>query len=212
MGNEYMSLLKLIELSGDQIGEAGTSIGRQEVASKTITELHEMLKVKNGFYAIGGALHVFPAYVSKPKVHDIYEWNSDHLWKYTFGGAFDEYYCFAQDIFGNQFCIFEDYIYFVDVESVALEAMAANLDDWAHMVLTDDYWIGSNFLKIWQENNKKPAEGERLMPKIPFVLGGEYEVSNIFLLDSIQSLRYRGEMYIQLRDLPDGATVQLKTY
>lgn len=50
----------------------------------------------------------------------------------------------------------------------------------------------------------------RLVPKTPFVLGGGYNLDNLYALEASESMRYRGSIATQLRDLPDGAAVQLR--
>ena len=53
-------------------------------------------------------------------------------------------------------------------------------------------------------------EGLRLIPKTPFILGGEYNVENLFAFDAVKGMRYRADIWKQIRNLPDGASVQLK--
>ena len=52
--------------------------------------------------------------------------------------------------------------------------------------------------------------GRRLIPRIPFVLGGEFDVSNLYDGDSVAAMLYRGDMAVQLSDLPDGASITLR--
>ena len=49
--------------------------------------------------------------------------------------------------------------------------------------------------------------GERLVPKVPFVLGGEFDVSNLHPLDSVKAMRFYGNLAVQIRDAPDGTRV-----
>jgi hypothetical protein len=49
-----------------------------------------------------------------------------------------------------------------------------------------------------------------LIPKVPFVLGGEYSVDNLYDADAVSALLYRGDVAAQIRHLPDGATVKLR--
>lgn len=46
-------------------------------------EIHQMLKVKNGFYAFEGALHIFPLMSSEEEI-GLIDWNENDLWKYTY--------------------------------------------------------------------------------------------------------------------------------
>jgi hypothetical protein len=42
------------------------------------------------------------------------------------------------------------------------------------------------------------------------MLGGEYQVDNLYALDALESIKHRADMWKQMKDLPDGATVRLK--
>jgi hypothetical protein len=62
----------------------------------------------------------------------------------------------------------------------------------------------------WQVENGAIPQGKRLMPKIPFVLGGKYSLDNIYALDSVSAMKSRGNLALQLRDLPDGTKVEFR--
>ena len=67
---------------------------------------------------------------------------------------------------------------------------------------------GYSLEKEWQEENGKLGINERLVPIIPFVLGGEYEVSNLHSIDRIKGMRLRAEIANQISNIPDGSNVQ----
>jgi hypothetical protein len=52
--------------------------------------------------------------------------------------------------------------------------------------------------------------GTRLFPKTPFVLGGEYDVENLFALDASKGIMYLAEIYQQITHLPNGTEVRLR--
>jgi hypothetical protein len=49
-----------------------------------------------------------------------------------------------------------------------------------------------------------------LVPKIPFVLGGEFGVDNVFALEATKGMRLRGELAVQIRDLPNGTKISYR--
>jgi len=51
--------------------------------------------------------------------------------------------------------------------------------------------------------------GHRLSPKIPFVMGGDYEVDFLYSIESVKAMRFRGSVAIQIRELPDGSKVRV---
>lgn len=54
------------------------------------------------------------------------------------------------------------------------------------------------------------VEGQRLVPKLPFVAGGEFEVDNLYAADAVEGMRARGNLAVQIRDLPDGAQISYR--
>lgn len=175
-------------------------------------QLVELLHERNGFYAFEGALHVFPSNCANSESPmDLERWNMDFLWRSEFGSAADGLLFFAEDVFGEQFALSSGSVWRFNPESGAREVIAQDLDEWAGKILAD-YSVETGFQLAhdWQQKNGQLAAGQRLIPKTPFILGGEYEVDNLFALDAVKAMRYRADIWKQIRDLPDGATVQLK--
>jgi hypothetical protein len=48
------------------------------------------------------------------------------------------------------------------------------------------------------------------MPKVPFVLGGAFALDNLYAANTVESLRYRGDIAGQIRSLPDGTRIRLR--
>ena len=61
----------------------------------------------------------------------------------------------------------------------------------------------------WQAKNGPLPSGKRLMPKTPFFLGGEYKVENLWAGSALEGMRFKADLAIQTRDLPEGAKVKL---
>jgi hypothetical protein len=173
------------------------------------TEIGSILKLRNGFYAFEGALHVFSTdrIAAGP---NIFEWNSETLWRFEYKGIADGNVFFAEDIFGNQFCSREGSIWFFDAESGSLKRVGATVEEWAGRVLEDyRFWTGYSLAHDWQAKTGRLPDSQRLVPKKPFITGGEYSVTNLHALDAVKGMRLRGSIAAQLRDLPDGATIRL---
>ncbi|CRM65422.1 DUF1851 domain-containing protein [Pseudomonas fluorescens] len=54
------------------------------------------------------------------------------------------------------------------------------------------------------------APGEVYHFVISPVLGGEYDMSNVRCINHVEQIRFCGDLALQIRDLPDGATVRLR--
>lgn len=195
---------KLVSLAGPPLGEPADA----SVSPRLGDDLAGVLARRNGFYAFESALHVFPVGPA-PGRTTIELWNDEDLWRGEYSGMADGHQFFAEDVFGGQFSLCNDEVFSFEPESGEAERIAASLDEWASLVLADlDLLTGFPLAHEWQLVKGALPEGSRLLPKLPFVLGGEFAVDNLYLLDAAKGMRLRGELATQLRDLPDGATVK----
>ena len=170
--------------------------------------LLELLRLKNGFYAFEGALHVYPTSASG---HALEDWNSPSAWRDAYQGLADGCVFFAEDAFGCQFCVYERRVATFDPETGEKSFIATDVREWAGRILADyEVLTGYPLAHAWQERHGAIPPGQRLVPKIPFVLGGEFAVENLFLLDASRSMRSRANLAVQIKDLPDGAKVKFK--
>lgn len=171
-------------------------------------ELRDLLESRNGFYAFESALHVLP-FGNSPEVMDIQTWNKSDLWINFYGNLCNDCLFFAEDLFGGQFCIRNNCINCFDPETGEFDQIADTLEEWAHVVLSDYEVLTAHPLAHdWQLKNGALPTGMRLVPKIPFVCGGSYTIDNLFALDAVKGMRFRGELALLIRDLPDGTRIR----
>lgn len=175
----------------------------------SVNELQKLLEKKNGIYAFESALHIFPSNCSNEI--DLETWNRPDCWKEEYDADLEEYLFFAEDAFGGQFAISNNVIFRFDPETGELEHFANSIEEWASKILEDyDFETGYSLASEWQKINRPLKKGERLLPKIPFVLGGEYNIENLYASDAVEGMRFRASIARQIRDLPDGAQVKLE--
>lgn len=206
MIDSMKSLDKLLSISSHQLSER--SENRVSLPGRLGRELELMLGKKNGFYAFQSALHVFPVGImgSSP---DLHEWNSAELWKSAFKGLADNHFCFAEDIFGGQFCVVDEKVYVFDPETAEIDYVSDSIESWAGAILGDpEFLTGWPLAEAWQKKYGALAENERLVPKTPFVVGGAFEVSNLQPCVASRGMVSRSGLALQIRDLPDGATLR----
>jgi hypothetical protein len=203
-------LNKLIETAGLALGQTSLEVDSTfTFKGPIISELVALLKKKNGFYAFESSLHVFP--FGDCRNMNLGTWNSPDLWKNEYGDLTDGLFFFGEDIFGNQFCLAKDGVFSFDPETAKREKIAPDLEGWADCILTDfNYLTGYPLAHEWQEQKCALAHGYRLVPKIPFVCGGKYEIANLVMLDAVKGMKWRGELARQTRDLPDGSQINFK--
>jgi hypothetical protein len=196
---------ELLEAAGPALSET-PSIEPESVEADVEQELMEMLAEVNGFYAFEAALHVFP--VTSGEHMDLVRWNSATLWRDAYGSLADDLVFFAEDAFGGQFALADEGVVSFDPETGDAELIAATLEGWAAQLLADyELLTGFPLAHEWQERFGALPVGARLLPKTPFVLGGEFAVNNLFAGDAVAGMRMRGDVALQLRDHPDGTTV-----
>lgn len=204
---------KLVGLGGEALSSAPPTLSSDlhDLAGNSSEQLIDALSVKNGFYAFESALFVRPA-MTTPGHMGLDGWNEPSLWKSHYDGEADEVLCFAEDVFGGQFCLATDGICFFEPETAELKPIARDLDGWAEALLSDyNFVTGFPIAHQWQEMHGALPAGSRLVPKIPFNLGGEYAVDNLHVLADAKAMRLMGDIAMQIKGLPEGTKVRLRT-
>ncbi len=203
---------KLISLGTDSLGPTLTPFTSNFLKpwGKLGRELAEFLKIKNGFYAFESALHVFPLCGWQGEM-DVEQWNDPKLWINCYGDMALDTLFFAEGIFADQFAIRKQEIIRFQAETGLAKPVASTLEDWASLILKDySYQTGWPFAHEWQTKHGRLPYGERLVATIPFVMEGDYKVSNFHALDAVKAMRYHGDIALQIRDLPDGTKIRLE--
>jgi len=206
------NLRKLVSIGSSAIGDerADPMLLAGLLGVPDANALAPLLAGRDGFYAFEGALHI-RSLQGNALEPGIVQWNSAALWRQHYGDLAAGCLFFAEDIFGNQFCLRGGSVLTFDAETGALEAFATDMESWAATVLNDyALWTGHGLAHEWQEINGPLQAGLRLVPKLPFVLGGEYVVNNLYAMNAVESMRYRADIALQIHDAPDGTTVMLK--
>ena len=204
MGNR---LDRLISAAGPALSVRTTS--NTDIPRTLDDDLSALLKRRNGFYAFESALHVFPAEPAPADTVSVQQWNSHDLWRYSYGDLAKELFFFAEDAFGVQFALHAGSVVIFEPETGNVEELAEGIEGWADKILADYANLtGYPLAHEWQVQHGRLLPGKRLLPKRPFVLGGDYSVGNLYALDAADGMRLRGDLAVQLKDLPDGATVR----
>ncbi len=165
-----------------------------------------MYTERDGFLTSFSALHVFPASPvdGQPDLASVHA-----TLEQAFGELRGGHHAFAQDLFGVLFTVHADGICAFDPETAEHEVVATDLDGWAEAVLAEpEELLGAAFAFDWQERHGALRPGERLVPLLPFSLGGEYDDENLEPRATLTALRERGVLARALAGLPDGADIE----
>jgi hypothetical protein len=160
---------------------------------------------RNGWVAYFSALHVFPTHADgvTPDLGAV-----NRTLRAAYGDLATGHTAFAQDLFGVLFTGHPDGICAFDPETAEHELLAPDVEGWAHRVLAEpEELLGAAFAYDWQERNGALCASERLVPLLPFVLGGEYDDANLEPRETLLTLRERGALARRIAALPDGAEV-----
>lgn len=118
---------------------------------------------------------------------------------------------FALDVFGFPFGLSEGRVVQLDPETGALNHVSGTLGGLLRKVEKEpDSTIGLAVFEAWCRNGREMAMGQRLAPKTPFVLGGGKEIGDLYAADIMKRAAFNAHIYSQIKDLPDGATVEMK--
>lgn len=162
------------------------------------------LAKKNGFYAFESALHVF-------STRELAVQNRQDGWRSEYGGLADDLFFFAEDLFGGLFAWSNGTIVAFDPETAETEIMGQSLEAWAQDLLSDyNFRTGYPLAHAWQQQFGPLQPGKRLAPKMPFVGGGKFDVSNLYLADPAELMSFRGMLAQKIKNLPEGATIKFK--
>jgi hypothetical protein len=171
----------------------------------------ELLKRINGLLLFGGAIVFRPA-STYDRLHGVPEWNAPDLWKRDYDVDLGPCTFFAEDVFGCQIGWLPDAgIVLLDPETGELDVIASSLDGLVEWIRADpEQTSGSPFLREWEQRNGKLQLGDRLLPTVPFVCGGDFDPSNLVAVHDWDAMRFRGALARQIRHVPDGSTVLLR--
>lgn len=156
----------------------------------------------------GGAIRVFGRVGGRlPSLED---WNAPRRWRDAFDGLADGPPFIAESFLGEQYRIVDGEVVRWNPETGQQEPCGASIGDWLTLVRFDPsaevpLWL----LEDWRRLHGILPPGHHLAPSVPFVLGGGYDLSNLYPLAAVSDLRWRAQLATQLRDMPDGAEVRL---
>ena len=201
----------LLHLAGPPLGPPLQKLPREIdwQADLQTAQLGHLLLRRNGFFVFESALHLFPLAATSAG-YDLLSWNSMETWRLAYGDAVQDDLFFAEDIFGEQFAIRDGCIWRFNPETGESEEVAATLEAWASQILADyAAETGYPLAHEWQTQHGPLPPDKRLVPITPFVMGGEFALTNLHALDAVAGMRFRADIARQIRDLPDGSTVHL---
>ncbi|QPB41637.1 hypothetical protein [Rodentibacter haemolyticus] len=166
-------------------------------------KLKDLFSYKNGFVAFEGCLRILPL-VDIENERTIYSWNK------FLNFETKEYIFFGDNVLGDGFCTYKNLFYKYDFESGDLEFMGNTLEDFSkELIINYNYYTGYSIAKQWMETQSVVSFNDVLMPKIPFILGGEYSINNLYMSNIYESIQLKQYIYNKTKESEDGEKIKL---
>lgn len=201
------SLARLVSLGGAPIVDHLEPTHELAHYHSLGSELTELLYRKNGFYCFESSLLIRPLR-SAGKPLGIIEWNDPSLWRSTYDTDLGDALFFAEDLFGGQFCVLEQKVWAFDPETGEMESVGSTLEEWAVVILDDiDVRTGFPLAQAWVKEHGPLSPSERLLPRVPFVCGGEFRTENLYAHSDLDGMRARASIANQIRNLPENSQI-----
>ena len=201
------SVQRLLKIASNQLSLDACSASE---SNRLPVELHKLLTSRNGFVAFESALVVFPS-TRFDEVPGVIEWNDLNGWKRHYLDVLPkESICFAQDAFGDQFAISKSCILRMNSETGTVQEYSDSIEGWAERIL-ENYMADTGWplAHEWQVLHGPLSPHMRLLPRIPFVLGGEFDESNLVAVESQSAMEFLGRLYQAIREVPDGQPITI---
>jgi hypothetical protein len=204
---KYFLSNKFQEKISFKIDNIAVEICSQLIQDKNYFEF--ISSVGNGGFFFGQSLQLY-SLITEEDFRSIL--NVNNVLNKEFDSLFEGLYSFGQDIFGNQFTfsINEGEIVFLNIETGGREVLAKGFKEWLDVLTADlEYYTGMSYEKEWKDKYSISLN-ERLQPKIPFVIGGDYTIDNFYVNGYPAYLLYNADISKQIINLKDGEKVNLK--
>ena len=101
----------------------------------------------------------------------------------------------------------------IEPEDVYCKIVASNRDELDRLSQDQDFladWYMTTLVEQAKESVGPLTAGRKYCLVIPGALGGAYDSSNIKSVPLVELIRFSGDVGQQIRDLPDGAQIELR--
>jgi hypothetical protein len=104
-------------------------------------------------------------------------------------------------------------VHWLDVSAGQFTKVAASREEFCEKSDDDEqanFWFAMTLVDDLVANGVTLDPGSCYGFKKPVVLGGGYEVDNVYPASIEEYLWFMGDFHLQIRDVPDGGTVEMK--
>jgi hypothetical protein len=120
----------------------------------------------------------------------------------------------ATNLFGNLIVRAKDGAFWrICPEELSCKRIAENVDEFATISSGDEFrtdWEMSRLVELARQKLGPLSEGRCYCLKLPAVIGGSYEVSNLGTNSVLELIAFSGDLAEQIKDVPDGGEIQIE--
>ncbi len=210
--NVVDTISRLLGIAGPPIAGELSRCDLTEQLDPHLEPLRVLASHRNGFYLFESAVLFRPLCGSDEatRISGFAQWNEPNLWKQSYPKRVGGLSCFAEDIFGNQFCLQRgtSEVVALDAETAEQTVVGTSFAEFLdHLLREWRFLSGYELAHAWQLKHGALAEGTRLCPRVPFVGGGQYSVENLAEVPDVTAMIWRGGVARRVAGIPDGGEV-----
>lgn len=170
-----------------------------------------LAQAAGGFTVFDNALCVYAGQANTGSgIFDVQYWNTKAGWKAFYGDLLDDVWFFAEDAFGSQFGFADDVIVRFEPETAEITLHSESLSAWAERIMSDTaYETGAVLAAEWAAEHGPLPAGHRLLPLLPFAVGGDYSAANLEPIAKKQAMEKYAWLAQRLLETDDGAELEL---
>ena len=116
------------------------------------------------------------------------------------------------NLFGDAFIVGADgYVHLLERAGCCAERVADSEEEFWHRVGNDDQgWLMTQLADDCHSSGLTLRDGQCYAFTVPPILGGEYIPQNVWVAPWSEWFSVTGDLFAQVKDLPDGETVSFK--
>lgn len=195
----------------DHLNYSGPAIDDAELLAKLPKELAALLEQANGFIQFHGGLHVRGVCLA-PAWHSLRDaWIGKNAFHQLYPDVTPEDIPWAEDCMGDQFLLRAGTVWHLLAETGELESLEMNFTEFIQAVEEDPgEHLGLHPLLQFQREGGHLLPGQLLAAYPPFCLEESEDGVKLRAIESGERRRFLADFAKQIRDLPDGAKIDIK--
>ena len=215
-------LLRLRALGSVHFYKALSDSDFEELNSKfNLPKDHkELLKITNGLESFGGYFRLFG--LGKERRINLLSWNLQGTWKFSWGDKLNDYICFGETAWGDQYAYHRDElsaevepkVYFIEGIAMAPEIISDSFNEFLEKEFLKNSIQPYDEMIVEVRNRLGNLSLEDHIVYTPSpLLGGAEDPANVQMLDSVTAMIINGDLYMQLAaESQDRPVKEIKPY